>query len=75
MNRPSFDIDALDIDRLEWLSLEDYEPPISEWVVTRWESEIIEGLYAVAVVYFDGKSWYNADGEEETVTEFAEVKE
>lgn len=75
MNRPTFDIDTLDLDRLEWLSLEDYEPPLNEWVVSRWESKIIDGLYAVSAVYYNGKSWYNADGEEVDVTEFAEVVE
>lgn len=74
MNRPTFDIDALDLDDLEWLSLEDYEPPLNEWVVSRWESSIIEGLYAVSAVYYNGWSWYNADGEEVEVTEFAEVE-
>lgn len=75
MTRPTFDIDALDLDRLEWLSLEDYEPPLNEWVVSRWESEIIDGLYAVSAVYYNGWSWYNADGEKVEVTEFAEVEE
>lgn len=74
MNRPTFDIDALDLDRLEWQLFEDYEPPLNKWVVTRWESKIIEGLYAVSAVYYDGKSWHDADGEEVEVTEFAEVK-
>lgn len=72
MNRPTFDIDALDPRRLKWLSLDDYEPPLNKWVVTRWESKIIYRLYAVSAVYYDGKSWYNADGEEVEVTEFAE---
>lgn len=75
MTRPTFDLDALDLDRLEWLSLEDYEPPLNEWVVSRWESSIIEGLYAFDAVYYDGKSWHNADGEEVEVIEFAEVEE
>lgn len=75
MKRPTFDIDALDLDDLEWLSLEDYEPPLNEWVVSRWESKIIEGLYAVSAVIWGGKKWYNADGEEVEVTEFAEVEE
>lgn len=74
MNRPTFDLDTLDLDRLEWLSLEDYEPPLNEWVVTRWPHRFIEGLYLVSIVYFDGESWYNADGEEVEVTEFAEVE-
>lgn len=74
MNTPTFNIEALYLDDLKWLSLEDYEPPLNEWVVSRWESEIIDGLYAVSAVYYNGWSWYNADGEEVDVTEFAEVE-
>lgn len=74
MDRPTFDIDALDLEALKWQLFEDYEPPLNEWVTARWESEIIEGLYAVSAVYYDGKNWHNADGEMVEVIEFAEVE-
>ena len=71
----TFDINALDVDRLEWLLFEDYEPPLDTWVLTRHESRFISGLYGVYAVRFDGEKWYNIDGEEVEVTEFAEVEE
>lgn len=74
MNTPTFDIEALYLDDLKWQLFEDYEPPLNEWVVSRWESSIIEGLYAFSAVYYDGENWYDADGEEVEVTEFAEVE-
>lgn len=75
MKRPSFDIESLDLDSLEWFDTETYHPPAANvWLVTRWESRVVEGLYAVSAVIWDGKKWYNADGEEVEVIEFAEVE-